>query len=181
MLKFDKKINTLNCAVPLLGPSHFLQSCLSLAEYIITYNSRLAPHDFCTNAFRSDTLVIYFPLFICVCLWGMCICIAYLYLMCIPCWLSMIFGLMCFRIKFDDIFPPFILAFCRQLAHINREQITMSMRTFLIFLFQFLLGHKFLLSSSPRSFRLQTYLFLQKSNVLVQIANCICPNLTKCI
>ena len=47
----------------MLGPSHFLQSCLSPAEYIITYNSCAAPRNFCTNVFRSDTLVIYFPLF----------------------------------------------------------------------------------------------------------------------
>ena len=53
----------------------------------------------------------------------------------IPVWTSIIFALMRPRmILHFDIFPAFYLASCRW-PPISREQITMSIRTFLIFLF----------------------------------------------
>ena len=86
----------------------------------------------------------------------------------IPVWTSIIFALMRPRmILHFDIFPAFYLASCRW-PPISREQITMSIRTFLIFLLHF--GHCFLfafvgiLFSATPTFVTGNQIMLPKAN-----------------
>ena len=84
-------------------------------------------------------------------------------------WPSMIFALMCFGMTHSCcIFPPFYLAFSRQLApHINREQITQCLDRNISYL-------SFPIFFLDVSFFCRISKFF--SATFVQIKKCICPS-----